>query len=152
MVFCYSSPSRLIRYSRTMNGRSGGFREWPGDTVQTRGTWVGTEVIPCEGSSWGWKWETGRMPPLASPAAVRTENWVLGEGESCFSQGKEETEVKEQPGHLSKSGSFSEKFLTRMTAYQYFKDLTKHKIVTNKAWGEGWIWTAATKFQKRGHS
>ena len=47
-----------------------------------------------------------RMPRLASPTAVRTENWVLGEGESCFSQGKEETEVKEQPGHLSKSGSF----------------------------------------------
>lgn len=47
-----------------------------------------------------------RMPRLASPTAVRTENWVLGEGESCFSQGKEETEVKEQPGHLSRSGSF----------------------------------------------
>ena len=47
-----------------------------------------------------------RTPPLASPTAVRTENWALGEGESCFSQGKEEMEVKEQPGHLSKSGSF----------------------------------------------
>ena len=85
-----------------------------------------------------------RTPPLASPTAVRTENWALGEGESCFSQGKEEMEVKEQPGHLSKSGSFlSEKKkkkkrkIIRMTAHWYFKDLTKHKIVTKKARGEG---------------
>lgn len=47
-----------------------------------------------------------RMPPSASPTAVRTENWVLGGGEPCFSQGTEEMEVKEHPGHLSKNGSF----------------------------------------------
>ena len=83
-----------------------------------------------------------RTSPLGSPTAVRTENWVWGEGESCFSQGKGEMEVKEQTGHLSKSGSFlseKKKNLTRMTAYRNFKDLTKHKIVTNKAWGEGRI-------------
>lgn len=82
-----------------------------------------------------------RTSPLASPTAVRIENWVWGEEESCFSQGKGEMEVKEQPRHLSKSGSFlsekKKKNLTRMRAYWNFKDLTKHKIVTNKAWGEG---------------
>ena len=66
-----------------------------------RGTPVGGVSFEAESAE-----RVRRMPPLASPAAVRTENWVLGEGESCFSQGKEETEVKEQPGHLSKSGSF----------------------------------------------